>query len=47
MELQFEPNPILLVQRTGSGKSTIPLTCAVVDGCKTRIIENTLVLGLD
>ena len=26
------PEPVLLVQSTGSGKSSIPLTCSIVDG---------------
>ena len=40
-------DPVLLVQSTGSGKSMVPLTCAVVDGGVTIIIENTLALGAD
>ena len=39
--------PVLMVQPTGSGKSTVPLTVAVVDGGITLIIENTLALGTD
>ena len=37
--------PTLLVQSTGSGKSSVPLTAAVVDGGVTIILENTLALG--
>ena len=36
------PEPVLLVQGTGSGKSTVPLTSAVVDGGVSIVIENTL-----
>ena len=39
--------PVLLVQSTGSGKSSVPLTCAVVEGGVSFIIENTLSLGSD
>ena len=38
---------ILMIQPTGSGKSTVPLTASVVDGGVTFIIENTLALGTD
>ena len=38
---------VLLVQCTGSGKSTIPQTVAVVDGGITVIIESTLALSTD
>ena len=41
------PETILMVQPTGSGKSTIPLTCAVINGGVTIVIENTLSLGSD
>ena len=37
--------PVLLVQATGSGKSAVPLTCAVVNGGMSIIVENTLSLG--
>lgn len=43
----YPPEPVLVVQSTGSGKSTIPLTCSVVDGGVTIIVENTLALGSD
>ena len=39
--------PVLMVQPTGSGKSTVPLTIATVDSGITIIIENTLLLGTD
>ena len=39
--------PVLMVQPTGAGKSSVPLTTAVVDGGVTLIIENTLSLGSD
>ena len=39
--------PVLLVQATGSGKSAVPLTCAVVVGGISVIVENTLSLGSD
>ena len=38
---------ILLVQGTGSGKSSVPQTIGVVDGGVTIIIENTLSLSAD
>ena len=41
------PGAILMVQATGSGKSSIPQTVAVVDGGITIIIENTLSLSSD
>ena len=41
------PNPVLMVQSTGSGKSAIPLTLASVDGGVTIVIQNTLALGSD
>lgn len=47
MALNIHPDPVLLVQSTGSGKSTVPLTCSVVDGGISIIIENTLALGSD
>ena len=47
MAKQTKPDPVLLVQSTGSGKSSIPLTCAVVDGGVSIIIENTLALSSD
>ena len=37
--------PVLMVQPTGSGKPSVPLTYSVVDGGLTIIIENTLALG--
>ena len=39
--------PVLMVQPTGSGKSTVPLTVAVIDGGITIVLENTLALGTD
>ena len=47
MAFELPPEPVLMVQPTGSGKSTVPLTCAVVTGGVTFIIENTLALGSD
>ena len=47
MDLHSQPKPVLLVQSTGSGKSSIPLICAIVDGGVTIIIENTLALSSD
>ena len=41
------PNPVLMVQSTGSGKSAVPLTLASVDGGVTIVIQNTLALGSD
>ena len=41
------PEPVLLVQATGSGKPSIPLTCAIVDGGISIVIENTLALSSD
>ena len=40
-------SPILMVQPTGSGKSAVPATVAVVDGGVTIVIENTLALAAD
>ena len=39
--------PVLLVQSTGSGKSSVPLTLLVVEGGVIIIIEDTLALGSD
>lgn len=39
--------PTLMVQPTGSGKSSVPLTIAAVKGGVTIIVENTLSLGTD
>ena len=39
--------PVLMVQPAGSGKSTVPLAAAIIDGGVTIIIENTLSLGSD
>ena len=47
MAFELPPEPVLMVQPTDSGKSTIPLTCAVVIGGVTFIIENTLALVSD
>ena len=47
MAFELPPEPVLMVQPTGSGKSTIPLTCAVVPGGVTFVIENTLALASD
>ena len=47
MSYDVPPEPVLLVQSTGSGKLLVPLTCAVVDGGVTIVIENTLALGSD
>ena len=41
------PAPVLLVQSTGTGKSSVPLTAATVDGGITVIVQNTLALGSD
>ena len=43
----LRPDPVLLVQSTGSGKSAVPLTLASVDGGVSIIIQNTLALGSD
>ena len=42
-----KPQAVLLVQSTGSGKSAVPQTVAVVNGGVTIVIENTLSLGSD
>ena len=47
MAFELPPEPVLMVQPTGSGKSTVPLTCAIVTGGVTFIIENTLALASD
>ena len=39
--------PVLMIQPTGSGKSTVPLTCSVVQGGVSIVVENTLALGSD
>ena len=41
------PQPILLVQPTGSGKSSVPQTASVVSSGVTFIIECTQSLGSD
>ena len=38
---------VLLVQPTGTRKSSVPLTCAVIDYGVTVVVENTLSLGID
>jgi superfamily II DNA or RNA helicase len=43
----INPGAVLMVQATGSGKSSIPQTVGVVDGGITIIIENTLALSSD
>ena len=43
----LQPGAILMVQATGSGKSSVPQTVAIVDGGITIIIENTLALSSD
>ena len=47
MSNELPPEPILMVQPTGSGKSTVPLTCAIIPGGVTIILENTLALASD
>ena len=47
MTNELPPEPILMVQPTGSGKSTVPLTCSVIPGGVTIILENTLALASD
>ena len=42
-----KPSSVLLVQGTGSGKSTVPQTVSVVTCGITLVIENTLSLGAD
>ena len=44
---ELPPEPILMIQPTGSGKSTVPLTCAVIPGGVTIILEDTLALASD
>lgn len=42
MTIESTPEPVLMmIQPAGSGKSTIPLTCSVISGGITIIIENT------
>ena len=41
------PQPILLVQPTGSGKSSVPQTSSVVSSCVSFIVECTQSLGSD
>jgi len=41
------PEVTLLVQRTGSGKSSIYQTIGVIDGGIVLVVENTLSLGAD
>ena len=47
MLFKIAPNPVLIVQPTGTGKSTVPLTVSVLDAGITIIIENTIALGID
>ena len=43
----IKPSSMLLIQGTGSGKSTVPQTVGVVTCGVTMILENTLSLGAD
>ncbi len=45
VSMEIDRQGILLVQATGSGKSSVPQMVAVVDGGITVIIENTLALS--
>ena len=47
MTNELPPEPVLMIQPTGSGKSSVPLTCAVIPGGVTIILENTLALASD
>ena len=47
MSGELSPSTVLLVQPTGTGKSTVPLTCSVIDCGVSIVIENTLALGID
>ena len=47
MAFSVTPESVLMIRPTGSGKSTIPLTCSIVAGGVTIIIENTLALSSD
>ena len=47
MVFEKDPNPVLIVQPTGTGKSTVPFTVSVLDAGITIIIENTIALGID
>ena len=42
-----EPQPILLVQSTGGGKSAVPQTCGLTVPGVTIVLENTQALGAD
>lgn len=44
---KIPPNPILMVQPTGSGKSLIPLTFGTIAKGVVLVIENTLSLASD
>ena len=47
MSGKMSSGPVLIVQPTGSGKSSVPLTCAAVDYGVTIVVENSLSLGVD
>ena len=47
MAFEIPPEPVLMIQPTGSGKSTIPLTCSIVTSGVTIVVENTLALSSD
>ena len=41
------PEPVLLIQNANSSKLSVPLTCVVMNGGISRVVENTLVLSTD
>ena len=47
MPNEISPEPVLMIQPTRSGKSTVPLTCSVIPDGVTIIVKNTLALGSD
>jgi superfamily II DNA helicase RecQ len=47
MKQRIQPQPILLVQSTGGGKSAVPQTCGLTVPGVTIVLENTQALGAD
>ena len=47
MKQRIQPQPILLVQSTGGGKSAVPQTCGLTVPGVTIVLENKQALGAD
>ena len=46
MTNELPPEPVLMIQPTGSGKTSVPLTCAVIPGGVTIILREYSCVGL-